>query len=88
MLEMTVTTKSQFTLNKSLLEHLGVKAGEKITIKKLPDGSININASKKHRNIMELAGALKGKTDVKMTIEEIHQAVAEGYAEHGMRGLK
>jgi len=88
MLEMTLTAKSQFTLNKSLLEHLGVKAGEKIAIRKLPDGSININASKKHRNIMELAGTLKGKTGIKMTVEEINQAIADGYVEHGMRGLK
>jgi len=88
MLEMTLTAQSQFTLNNSLLEHLGVKAGEKIAIKKLPDGSISINASKKHRNIMELAGALKGKTDIKMSIEEINQAIAEGYIEHGTRGLK
>jgi len=87
MIEMTLTAKCQFTLNKSLLEHLGVKPGEKIAIKKLPDGSININASKKHRDIMELAGALKGKTDVKMSIEEINQAIADGYVEHGMRGL-
>ncbi|MCL2524639.1 MAG: type II toxin-antitoxin system PrlF family antitoxin [Betaproteobacteria bacterium] len=88
MIEMTLTAKNQFTFNKSLLEHLGVKAGEKIAIKKLPDGSININASKKHRSVMDLAGALKGKTDVKMTIEQINQAIADGYVEHGMRGMK
>jgi len=84
---MTLTAKSQFTFNKSLLEHLGVKAGEKISIRKLPDGSLNINASKKNRNIMDLAGALKGKTDVKMSIEEIDQAIADGYHMHGTRGL-
>jgi antitoxin component of MazEF toxin-antitoxin module len=88
MLEMTLTAKSQFTLNKSLLEHLGVKAGEKIAIRKLPDGSLKINASKKHRSIMELAGALKGKTSVKMSLEEINRAIADGYAEQGLRGVK
>ena len=88
MIEMTLTAKSQFTFNKSLLEHLGVKAGEKIAVRKLPDGSINIGASKKHRNIMELAGALKGKSDVKLTDEEINQAIIDSYVEHGMRGLK
>jgi len=88
MVEMTLTAKSQFTLNKSLLEHLGVKAGEKIAIKKLPDGSLKINASKKHRSILDLAGALKGKTDVKLTDEELEQAIIDGYVEHGMRGIK
>jgi antitoxin component of MazEF toxin-antitoxin module len=67
---------------------LGVKAGEKIAIQKLPDGSIKINASKKRRNIMELIGSLQGKTDVKLSIEEINQAIADSYVEHGMRGMK
>jgi len=88
MIEMTLTAKNQFTFNKSLLTHLGVKAGEKIAIRKLPDGGISITASKKNRNIMELAGALKGKTDVKLSIEEINQAITDGYIAHGMRGLK
>jgi len=87
MIEMTLTAKSQFTFNKSLLEHLGVKPGDKIAIRKSPDGSLNINASKKNRNIMDLAGALKGKTDIKMSIEEINQAIADGYRAHGTRGL-
>jgi len=87
MMEMTLTTENQFTFNKSLLAHLGVKAGEKIAVRKLPDGEIGISASKKHRKITELAGALKGKTDVKMSTEEINQAIAAGYIAHGMRGL-
>jgi len=88
MLEVTLTSKHQFTFNKSLLEHLGVKAGEKISIKKLPNGSINIDASKKRHNIMELAGSLKSATHVKMSIEEINQAITDGYVKHGTKGLK
>jgi len=34
-----------------------------------------------------LAAALKGKTDVKMSTEDINQAIAAGYGAHGMRGL-
>jgi len=88
MIEMTLTAKHQFTLNKSLLAHLGVRAGEKISIRKFPDGEISITASKKNRNIMELAGILKGKTDVKLSIEDINKAIADSYVEHGTRGLK
>jgi len=88
MIEMTLTEKHQFTFNKSLLEHLGVKAGEKIAIRKLPDGSLSINASKKNQNIMTLAGALKGKTNIKMSIEEINRVIAQGYIDHGKNGLK
>jgi antitoxin component of MazEF toxin-antitoxin module len=88
MIEMTLTAENQITLDKSLLEHLGVKAGEKIAIQKLPDGSIKINASKKRRSIMELVGSLQGKTDVKLSIEEINQAIADSYVKHGMRGVE
>jgi len=88
MIELTLSGKNQFTFNKSLLEHLGIKSGEKIVIRKLPDGSLNINASKKNRSIMDLAGALKGKTAIKMTIEEMNKVIAEGYREHGTRGLE
>jgi len=87
MMETTLTTNHQFTFDKSLLEHLGVKVGEKLAVRKLPDGGISISASKKHRKITELAGALKGKTDVKMSTEGINQAIAAGYIAHGMRGL-
>jgi len=88
MIEMTLTAKSQFTFNKSLLEHLGVKAGEKIAIRKLPDGSISINSSKRNRNIMALAGALRGKTNINMSIDEMDKSIVAGYIEHGKRGLK
>jgi bifunctional DNA-binding transcriptional regulator/antitoxin component of YhaV-PrlF toxin-antitoxin module len=37
---LTVTAKGQVTLRKDLLEHLGVRPGEKIAVDKLPDGRI------------------------------------------------
>jgi antitoxin component of MazEF toxin-antitoxin module len=88
MIEMTLTAKGQFTFNKSLMEHLGVKAGEKIAIRKQPDGSLKINASKKRRNFMELAGSLKEKTNVKLTDDALNAAIVNAYVEHGKRGMK
>jgi len=88
MIELTLTSKNQFTFNKSLLEHLGIKSGEKIVIRKLPDGSLNINASKKNRSIMDLAGVLKEKTTIKMSVEEMNKIIEEGYKEHGSRELE
>jgi len=87
MFAMTLTAKNQFTFNKSLLAHLGLKAGEKIAIKKMPDGSLNLSAHKKQRDIMALAGALRDQTPVKMSLEEMNQAIADGYREQGARGL-
>lgn len=88
MVEMTLTAKGQFTFNKSLMEHLGVKAGDKIAIRKQPDGSLKIIASKKHRDIAELAGSLKGKTSVRLSDEELSAAIANAYVERGTRGAR
>lgn len=88
MIEMRLTAKGQFTFNKSLMEHLGVKAGEKIIIRKQPDGSLKINASKKHRDIKGLVGSLKAKSGVKLTDDEMNEAIINAYLEHGMRGRK
>jgi len=43
---LTVTAKGQITLRKDLLTHLGAQPGEKIIVDKLPDGRIEIKASR------------------------------------------
>ena len=35
---LTVTVRGQVTLKKKVLQHLGIKPGEKIELKLLPDG--------------------------------------------------
>jgi antitoxin component of MazEF toxin-antitoxin module len=71
------------------LQHVGVKPGEKLEIDLLPGGEFRGRAVRKRRSISELAGCLKGKTNgVRLTIEEITEAIAEAGAEAGMAGLK
>lgn len=36
---LAVTTKGQVTLKRDLLQHLGIKAGERIELDKLPGGN-------------------------------------------------
>ena len=79
---MTLTAKGQFTLNKGLMEHLGVKAGEQVSIRKLPDGKIEIEAHKNKTDTDTLFNNLDNifcKPDRKISIEEIETAIAEGY---------
>jgi len=89
-MELTLTARGQFTFNKSLMEHLGVSAGEKISIRKLPDGKIEIQARKKKMSPQALLATLRStiKTDVKLTIEEMNDEIARCYAEAGMKGLE
>jgi bifunctional DNA-binding transcriptional regulator/antitoxin component of YhaV-PrlF toxin-antitoxin module len=82
---MTLTSKGQFTINKSLMEHLGVKGGERILVKKTPDGGLKIEAEKSLHSIREFAGIFK--TDIHLTDEEIAECIRQSYVEQGMRGL-
>ena len=78
MATLTVTSRGQVTFRKEVLKHLGVKPGDKIELRLLPDNEGFLKAERKKGSISELAGFLKGKTNgMKLTIEEINDAVAE-----------
>ncbi len=83
---MTLTGKGQFTFNKQLMEHMGVKAGDKILVKKLPDGTLKIQAQKSAVPLSALRGCIK--TDLHFTLEEIEAAIQQGYVTRGMAGLE
>jgi len=89
-MELMLTARGQFTFNKSLMKHLGVSAGEKISIRKLPGGKLEIQARKNKMSSQSLLTALRStiKTDLKLTIEAMNDEIAECYAEAGMKGLE
>jgi AbrB family looped-hinge helix DNA binding protein len=51
---LTVTAKGQITLRKDLLKHLGAQPGKKIIVDKLPDGRIEIKASRPKGKISDV----------------------------------
>jgi AbrB family looped-hinge helix DNA binding protein len=77
---LTVTAKGQVTLRKDLLEHLGVHPGEKITLDKLPDGRIEVKAARPLGKISDAFGFLKRKGGPSLSIEEINEVAARGWA--------
>jgi len=77
MTTLTVTARGQVTFRKDVLEHLGVKPGDKIHLDLLPDGRAELTAEKPKRSFRELHGFLKGKTNGRrLSIEEINDAIA------------
>lgn len=81
MTTLTVTAKGQVTLKKDLLQHLGVKPGQKIEVDALPGGKLSITAaSEKSGSWEEIFGMLAGKTDKVATIEEMNEAIEKGWA--------
>jgi len=85
-ISMTLTGKGQFTFNKQLMEHLNIKAGERIVIKRQPDASLRIEAEKKKIDILSLANSVK--SDIRLTDEEIEETIKSAYVVAGMAGLK
>ena len=77
---LTLTSRGQLTLKKSVLQHLGIKPGEKVVLDLLPGGRVAIRAVKPTGSIEDFLGMLAGKTDKVATIEEINQAAADGWA--------
>ena len=79
---MTLTARGQVTFNEHLLHHLGVKAGEKVLVKMLPDGSLKIEAEKNQIDILSLAGSLKG--NVRLTDDQLQEAIRQSYIQRGL----
>jgi antitoxin component of MazEF toxin-antitoxin module len=77
------------TFRKEILQHVGIKAGEQLEIELLPNGEFRGRAVRKTGRIEDLAGFLDGKTNgIKLTIDEINEAIAEAGAKAGMAGLQ
>jgi hypothetical protein len=74
---LTVSAKGEVTLGKDLLEHLGVRPGEKITVEKLPGGRIELKAARPTGKISDAFGFLsakrKGRT---LSIDKMNDVVA------------
>jgi bifunctional DNA-binding transcriptional regulator/antitoxin component of YhaV-PrlF toxin-antitoxin module len=80
MATLTVTQRGQVTFRKQVMEHLGVKPGDKIEIDLLPNGRGMIRAARPTGKIQDFFGILAGKTKKVATIEEINEAAAAGWA--------
>jgi bifunctional DNA-binding transcriptional regulator/antitoxin component of YhaV-PrlF toxin-antitoxin module len=85
---LTVTARGQVTFRKKVMEHLGVKPGEKIELDLLPDGRGVIRAAKPRGKIQDFFGVLAGKTKKIATIDEINEAAAQGWAGRVKMGKK
>jgi len=77
---LTVTAKGQVTLRKDILEHLGIRPGDKISVDMLANGRLAMQAEKPKRDISELFGILHRPSQPVLSIEEINEAIAKGWA--------
>lgn len=78
---LTVTARGQVTFRKDILQHLGIKPGEKIELDLLPDGRGILKAVRPSGTINDFVGLLAGRTTKIATIEELNEAAAQGWAD-------
>lgn len=77
---LTVTARGQVTFRKDVLQHLGIRPGEKIELDLLPDGRGILKAARPTGTIDSFIGLLAGRTKKVATIEEMNEASAQSWA--------
>ena len=80
MTTLTVTARGQVTFRKDVLQHLGIRPGEKIELDLLPDGRGILKAARPTGTIAGFVGLLAGRTSRVASIEEISEATAQAWA--------
>ncbi|MDR2212851.1 MAG: AbrB/MazE/SpoVT family DNA-binding domain-containing protein, partial [Pseudomonadales bacterium] len=81
---LAITAKGQVTLKRELLQHLGIEPGEKIEVERLPGKELRLRVARPKGSIENFFHALDGvpraKRDKPMTIEEMNEIIAAGWA--------
>jgi antitoxin PrlF len=81
-MESAVTTKGQATIPKSIRDHLGIRAGDRVKFFVHPDGSVvllpKIPAS-------SLRGTVKSRRPTAVSTEQMTEAVADEATDRGRR---
>ena len=81
---LTVTARGQVTFRKEVMQHLGIKPGDRIDVDLLPGHQAKLRVARRSGTIRDVYGMLAKETTKVATLEEIKQAIADGWA--GKRG--
>ncbi|HEY5817143.1 MAG TPA: AbrB/MazE/SpoVT family DNA-binding domain-containing protein [Mesorhizobium sp.] len=79
MTTLTVTAKGQITFRKEVLQHLGVKPGDKVEVDLMPNRKLSVRP-KGSGSIDAFIGSLKSPDNPVLTLEEIKEAIEKGWA--------
>lgn len=85
MTTLTVTARGQVTFRKDVLQHLGIRPGDRIRLDLLPGGRAALRAERPLGSWQTLQGFLHGKTSgARLSIEDINDTIAEAGAAAGL----
>jgi bifunctional DNA-binding transcriptional regulator/antitoxin component of YhaV-PrlF toxin-antitoxin module len=74
-IELTITAKGQVTLRKSVLEHLGVEPGEKVSVSLLPGARVALAPAAAARDIRDLRGVLRRTGRRPVSLRQMQKAI-------------
>jgi bifunctional DNA-binding transcriptional regulator/antitoxin component of YhaV-PrlF toxin-antitoxin module len=80
MTQLTVTARGQVTFRKEVLQHLGIRPGDKMELDLLPGGKGLLHAAKPAGTMQCFVGLLAGKTAKVASLEEMDQAIAQAWS--------
>ncbi len=76
---LSVTAKGQITLKRSVLDHLGVRPGQKVEVDLLPNGRVElIAADGRAAKLSSLRGILKRPDQRVVSLEEMQESIEAG----------
>ena len=76
----TGTPQGHIKLGKEVLRHLGIEAGDRVSIDLLPDGTAMLTGVKVGAGVEKFFGILHDPDQAPLSLEEIEQAIADGWA--------
>ena len=88
MATLTPTSRGQITLRKEYMENLGIKPGDKIELGKAPDGKLTLEKAPSKGSWDNFFGCLAGQSSVKLSIEEMNEAIADAAAAEVMESFR
>lgn len=79
-IELTVTAKGQITLRQAVLDHLGLRPGDRVSVALRPDGRAELRPLRAKPEVAASRGVLKRPGRRPVTLEEMQDAIEAGAA--------
>jgi AbrB family looped-hinge helix DNA binding protein len=75
-----ITSKGQVTFRKELLDQLGVRPGDRITVKLVGDRRLEVRPARPGARLQEFVGSLKKTHTSALSIEEMNRIARKGWS--------
>ena len=79
-IELTITAKGQVTLQRAVLDHLGLKPGDKVGVSMTRDRRVELAPTSVAHDLSGARGLLRRSGQRRVTLQEMQEAIEAGRA--------